>query len=110
MDTNLEITFHNMTPLPDVESCIRERAEKLERLYDRMVGLRVAVESQHRQHRTGNLYDVHIEMRVPGDELVVSRPPHHARERHASPDALTSVRDAFEAAERRLKDYKERKR
>jgi len=110
MDTNLEITFHNMASLPDVESCIRERAEKLERLHGRMVGLRVAVESQHRQHRTGNLYDVHIAMMVPGEELVVSRPPHRAKERRANPDALISVRDAFEAAERRLKDYKDRKR
>ncbi len=110
MDTNLEIAFHNMAPRPDVENYIRERAEKLERMYDRMVAMRVAVESQHRQHRTGNLYDVHIELKVPGDELVVSRPPHHPRERYVTPDALTSVRDAFEAAERRLKDYKERRR
>lgn len=110
MDTNLEIAFHNMAPIPEIETYIRERAEKLERLYDRMVGMRVAVEHQHRQHRTGNIYDVHIELMVPGNDLVVSRQPHKAKERYANPDVRTSVRDAFEAAERQLKDYKAKQR
>lgn len=110
MDTNLEIAFHNMAPIPEIETYIRERAEKLERLYDRMVGMRVAVEHQHRQHRTGNIYDVHIELMVPGNDLVVSRQLHKAKERYANPDVRTSVRDAFEAAERQLKDYKAKQR
>jgi len=50
---------------------------------------------------------VHIEMRVPGDELVVSRAPHRAKERYASPDVRTSVRDAFKAAESQLKEFKQ---
>jgi len=44
MDTNLEIAFHNMDPQPELDAYIRERAEKLEKLFDRMVGMRVAVE------------------------------------------------------------------
>lgn len=110
MDTNLEIAFHNMAPIREIETYIRERAEKLERLYDRMVGMRVAVELQHRQHRTGNIFDVHIELMVPGNDIVVSRQPHRAKERYANPDVRTSVRDAFEAAERQLKDYKAKQR
>lgn len=110
MDTNLEIAFHNMPSQPDLEALIRERAEKLERLYDRIIGLRVAVEHQQRQHKTGNLFDVHIEVMVPGNDLVVSRKPHKARERYANPDARTSIRDAFQAAERQLKDYKQKQR
>lgn len=106
MDTNLEIAFHNMEPRADLEILIRERAEKLERLYDRMTGMRVAVEHQHRQHRTGNVFDVHIELMVPGNDIVVSRAPRKAKERYASPDAGTSIRDAFEVAERQLKAFK----
>jgi hypothetical protein len=44
-------------------------------------------------------------MRVPGGELVVSRTPHKAKEKHTSPDIYTSIRDAFQAAERQLKKY-----
>ncbi|AWK86712.1 HPF/RaiA family ribosome-associated protein [Azospirillum thermophilum] len=110
MDTNLEIAFHNMDTVPEVETYIRERAEKLETLFDRLVGMRVAVENQHRQHRTGNVFDVHIELMVPGNDIVVSRQPQKAKERYANPDLRTSVRDAFDAAERQLKEYKDRMR
>ena len=110
MNTNLEIAFHNMDTSETLEAYIRERAEKLERMYDRLVGMRVAVEKQHRQHRTGNVFDVHIEVMVPGQDIVVSRKPAKANEKYANPDARTSVRDAFEAAERQLIEYKQKQR
>ena len=46
-----------------------------------MTSCRVSVEKLHNQHRTGNIFDVHIDMLVPGQELVVSRKPHKAKER-----------------------------
>ncbi|WP_431860834.1 HPF/RaiA family ribosome-associated protein [Azospirillum sp.] len=110
MNTNLEIAFHNMDSSDALHGYITERAEKLERMYDRLVGIRVAVEKQHRQHRTGNVFDVHIELMVPGQDIVVSRKPAKAAEKYANPDARTSVRDAFEAAERQLIEYKQKQR
>lgn len=106
MQTPLDIAFHNIPSSPELEADIRGRVEKLERLFDRMVGCRVAVEAQHQSHQTGNVYDVHIEMVVPGGELVVSRQPKRAKEKYANPDVHTSIRDAFAAAERQLKSYK----
>jgi len=110
MNTNLEIAFHNMDSSEALHAYITERAEKLERMYDRLVGIRVAVEKQHRQHRTGNVFDVHIELMVPGQDIVVSRKPAKAHEKYANPDARTSIRDAFEAAERQLVEYKQKQR
>jgi cold shock CspA family protein/ribosome-associated translation inhibitor RaiA len=110
MQKGLEITYHNMQPTDWLDQDIRERVGKLEKMCDRLVGVRVAVEAQHKQHKVGNVYDVHLELFVPGDDLVVSRKPHKAKERYAHPDVRTSVRDAFEAAERQLKDYKEQLR
>jgi ribosome-associated translation inhibitor RaiA/cold shock CspA family protein len=107
MQKGLEISFHNCDPSAAVERAIEERVVKLERLYDRLVGCRVAIEAQHKQHRTGNVYDVHVELMVPGEDLVVSRKPNKAKERYAHPDVYTSIRDAFEAAERQLIEYKE---
>jgi cold shock CspA family protein len=104
--TPFEIAFHGCSPSDTVEAAIRERAEKLERIYDRLTRCRVSVEALHTQHRTGNVYEVHVEMAVPGGQLVVSRSPHKPKERYANPDIYTSVRDAFEAAERQLIDYK----
>ena len=111
METPLEIAFHNMTPSESVEAEIRKRVDKLERIYDRLIGCRVSVEAPHKQHRTGNIYEVHIEMRVPrGPELVVTHEPHHAKERYANPDLRASLRDAFKVAETKLKAYKEQLR
>ena len=105
MQQPLEIAFHHMESSPALEAELRDRFAKLEKLCDRLTSCRISVELLHKQHRTGNVYEVHIDMRVPGDELVVSRPLHKVKERYASPDVYISIREAFEAAERQLKKY-----
>jgi ribosome-associated translation inhibitor RaiA/cold shock CspA family protein len=110
MQTPLEIAFHNLQSSEHLEADIRERAGKLTRLYDRLTACRVSVEADHKQHRTGNLYQVHIVMTVPGQELVVSRELHKAKQRYADPDIHTSIREAFKAAERQLKEFKRKLR
>jgi ribosomal subunit interface protein len=106
----IDITWHNLDASPAIAAEIREHVAKLERIYDRITTCRVAVEARHKQHRTGNVYAVHVELAVPRGELVVSREPHKAKERYASPDIHTSMRDAFRAVERQLKEYKEQLR
>jgi ribosome-associated translation inhibitor RaiA/cold shock CspA family protein len=110
MDTPLEIVFHNMPSSAALERDIRKRVDKLDRLYEHLIGCRVSVEQLHRRHHTGNLYDVHIDLRVPGDEIVVSHEPHHARDKFTDPDVGIAVRNAFKAIERRLLDYKRKQR
>jgi ribosome-associated translation inhibitor RaiA/cold shock CspA family protein len=110
VDEPLQIVFHNLERSAAVEADIRERFVKLEKRYDRLVACRVSVEKLHRQHRTGNLFEVHIDMIVPGAELAVSKQPQRAKERYANPDVYVSVRDAFAAAERQLKRFKRQKR
>jgi ribosome-associated translation inhibitor RaiA/cold shock CspA family protein len=106
MQEPLEIAFHNLEPSAALEADIRERFAKLEKLYDRMTSCRISVEALHKQHRTGNVFEVHIDMLVPGGELVVSKQPQKAKERFANPDVYVSVREAFKAAERQLLQYK----
>ena len=110
MDEPLEIVFHNLEHSAAVEAAIRERFAKLAKRYDRLTHCRVSVEALHRQHRTGNLFEVHIDMLVPGAELAVSRQPQKAKERYANPDVYTSIKDAFAAAERQLKRFKRQQR
>ncbi len=110
MEEPLEIAFHNVEPSDTLEAEIRERFAKLEKLYDRLTSCRVSVEGLHKQHRTGNVYEVHIELRVPGEDVVVSREPHHARERYTDPDVNVALRDAFKTAERRLTEFKRKQR
>ena len=107
MDIPLEIAFHNTEPSAEIEALIREHVQKLEKLYPHLVGCRVSVEMLHKQHRNGNVPEVHIAVRVTGREIAISREPHKAKERLAAPNVQTSVRDAFRAAEKRLKDFKQ---
>lgn len=106
MDDPLEIRFHNVDPSSAMEAAIRERAGRLDRLYPRLTRCLVAVESPHRQHRKGNQFEVHIDLWVPGGHLAVTREPHRLDDRYANPDVYTAMRDAFDAAERQLLDYK----
>lgn len=110
METPLEISFTNIESSEAIEAEIRRHVAKLDKLYDRITSCRVAVELQHRQHRTGNIFDVKVELRLPGGDIVVSREPHRAQQRYAQPTIQTSLREAFAAAARRLKDYKAQQR
>jgi cold shock CspA family protein len=106
MDRPLELTFHNMSSSESLEALIRERVEKLDRRHGRLIGCRVSVEALHQQHQSGNIYECHIIMSVPGRDLAVSREPHRAKQEYAHPDVRVSIREAFDAAERQLQDHK----
>lgn len=106
MDAPLEIRFHNLDPSEALEAAIRDRVAKLDRLYPRLTRCLVAVEAPHRQHRKGNQFEVHVDLWVPGGHLAVTKEPHRAEEKYASPDVYKAMRDAFDTAERMLLDYK----
>ena len=102
MQSPLNISFRNMDPSEAIETRVREKAEKLERLYDRIISCEVVVEAPHRNHQKGKLYDVRINLSVPGDDINVGRtgPQNHAHE-----DVYVAIRDAFAAAGRQLEDH-----
>lgn len=97
----LQIAFRNMNASESVESYVRERAEDLDRHAGRIMACRVVIEEKHRRHHQGNLYHVRVDVTSPGREVVVSREP---RLDHAHEDVYVAVRDAFDAARRRLEE------
>jgi len=102
MKTDLQVSFRNMDRSDAVEAAVREAAGKLERFHDRITGCHVLIEAPHRRHQQGKLYHVRVDVLVPGGEVVVNRdPPEH----HAHEDVYVAIRDAFDAARRRLEDY-----
>ncbi len=102
MQIPVQVTFRNMDPSEAVEANVREKAEKLERHFDRVISCRVVVESPHRRHQKGKLYNVSIGIGVPGKEIVVN---HSGPKNHAHEDVYVAVRDAFNAATRQLEDH-----
>lgn len=102
MQLPLQITARDFELTESIESVIREKADKLETFYDRILGCRVVIETPHRRHHKGILYNVRIYLSVPGAELVVKREPDE--------DLYVAIRDAFDAARRQLQDYARRQR
>ncbi len=102
MDRPLEIVFRNMKPSQILKDLVKERVERLEHLHQHIIGCRVIIELESNAHRNGTIPDVHIDIQVPGRDLVVNQ---HSR----GGDALTSVHNAFDAAAHQLKEYKARK-
>ncbi|MGE0714214.1 MAG: HPF/RaiA family ribosome-associated protein [Alphaproteobacteria bacterium] len=107
MEIPLQISFRDMDPSPAIEAQIRERVGRLDHFFDRIMSCRVVVEARNRGQRKGTLYNLRIDVRPPGAELIVGRsgPLDHAHE-----DVHTAVRDAFDAMERRLQDHARRHR
>jgi ribosomal subunit interface protein len=105
MKLPLEIVFRNVSRTDEIEERIRNKAGKLDRFFDRITGCRVVVEAPHKSHQKGNNYHVRIELTVPGGELVVNRDP----QTPAHEDLNIALRDAFQAAQRQLQAYSEKR-
>jgi ribosome-associated translation inhibitor RaiA/cold shock CspA family protein len=102
MQLPLQITFRHMDPSPAIEARIRQRAEELDQFFDRITSCRVVVECSHKRQHQGKLFEVRVDLTVPGREIVVGRDP---GANHAHEDAHVAVRDAFDAARRLLEDH-----
>lgn len=107
MKIPLRIDFRGMDHSNAVEEYIRERAIKLERFYESIIGCRVAIEAPHKHHNKGNLYCTRIDITVPDGELIINRNP-PLKSSHE--DIYVALRDAFDAARRRLEDYARKRR
>jgi len=97
-----QITLKNVPHSEAVEAKIREKMTKLDQFSDRVMSCRVAVEESQRKQHQGKLFAVHIDITVPGKELVVNRVEHE--------DLYVAIRDAFDAAKRQLEEHARKRR
>lgn len=107
MNIPLQITFRDIDKSEAVEAAVREHAEKLDHYCDHITSCRVVIEAPHHHKHKGNIYHISIDITAPGKEIAVSRDPsqHQAHE-----DIYVTIRDAFNAARRQVKDYVARQR
>ncbi len=104
LQTPLEIHFTNMERSDALEGAVRARVERLEQFFDGITSCHVFVDASHLRRRKGNLYEVRIEVRIPGTELAVNNKPGDV---NAHEDVHVAIRDAFNAMERQLKKWKQ---
>ncbi len=97
MQIPLQITIRDVEHSEALETHIRDKAKKLDEFFDHIMSCRVVVEMPHKHQHQGKQYTVRIDLGVAGGEIVVNRD-------HAE-DVYVALRDAFDAAKRKLEDY-----
>lgn len=102
MDIPLKIVVQDTEHSAALDDLIRKKADHLARYFPHIVGCRVAVDIPQKHSHQGKLFNVRVEVTVPGKEIVV------ARDRNE--DVNVALRDAFDAARRQLEDWARRER
>jgi ribosome-associated translation inhibitor RaiA len=93
---SLRISFRNLDHSPSAEELVRRRAAELMQTDDRITSCRVVMELGRHGHEPGNQFHVHLDLVVPGGEILV---------REARDDLLAAIRETFDVARRRLQDH-----
>jgi cold shock CspA family protein len=104
----LEISFKGLPKSEKLDSLIRERVSKLERICDHISSCRVSVEKDQAHVDSGTPYRVRIDMRVPPSHELVSKKEPGQADMHA--DVETVIRSAFDGAENQLRKLVEKQR
>lgn len=102
MQIPLQVTFREVPRSDAIEAAIRDRVEKLDQFYDKIMGCRAVVGMIQRHRHQGKLFNIRLDITVPGGEVVVNR--------DKAEDVYVAIRDAFDHAKRRLEDYARRQR
>jgi ribosomal subunit interface protein len=102
MQIPLEISTRDVTLSPQIEAELRKRADKLERHFNRITSCRIALERPTgNHHHDGGPYRVRVDVTVPGMELVADK---------QAEEIFIAIRDAFDAADRQVEAFVERRR
>lgn len=119
-----QITFLRMDPEETLEAAVLKEATDLEHFFPRIMSCRVVIEGPRRQEQ-GGLFNIRIDLVVPGEELVVERNPtlhtdlQHSEATHKTKesephrerrDPAIAIHEAFHEMRRQLQDYARRVR
>jgi ribosomal subunit interface protein len=99
MRSTLQITGRDFELTDAIKQAVRERAEKLDNVYENIITCKVAIESPRRRNEKSTFYDVRIDLTVPGEEIVVKR--------ELNEDLYAAIGEAFDAVQRQVQEFAE---
>ena len=97
MQLPVQVTYRGMVSSAALEDAVREKAAKLEQFHPRLTSCRVVIEEAARHKTQGKQFVVHVDLTAPGGEIAVNR--------DHDEDVYVALRDAFDAARRKLEDF-----
>ncbi len=101
MEVPPKITFRGVSKTDDTEDLILKKIGKLDKMCDHLISCRVVVESHQEHQQSGNPFRVRINLRIPpGKDIVVK---YISKQGTIHERLSTVLRDAFRAAERKMK-------
>jgi ribosomal subunit interface protein len=102
MQLPVQMTFRDIPRSEAVETAIREKVDRLERFSDHIMSCRVTVGIIEKHKHQGKLFNIRVDLTLPGSELVVNR--------DKAEDIYVAIRDAFDAVKRKLEQHVQRMR
>ena len=96
MKLPLDLRFIGMAPSPALEEAVQGKVAQLDRFGSEVMACRVTIEQEHKHQNQGRLFSVRIDVTLPGHELAINRVQDE--------DAYVALRDAFDAARRKVED------
>ena len=100
MTTEVEVHFHGIEKSDAIEQRIRAKVAKLQRHFERMTSCRVGIEAPQRTPQRPKVYQIKIEIGVPRRKAIVVSHEHIGG--HANEELGLAIRDAFDAALRKV--------
>ncbi len=108
MQIPLEISYRDVNKTPELDSLVREKIDKLEKICDYMTSGRVAIEKPQQNLKAGSPFRVRLEFRIPPQhQIIVKREPGEG-DRNDPLEAV--IRDAFEAARKQIRELVDKNR
>lgn len=93
----LQLTIRDMTNSEALQAVIRKKAAKLQTFCNRITSCRVVIDFQQKHKHRGKLFNIRIDVTVPGKEIVSTR--------KSSEDIYIAIRDGFNALCRQLEEH-----
>ncbi len=108
MQMPVEVSYRNIPKEEEVDLLIQEKIRKLDEMFPGIVSCRIAIEKPQEHQRSGRAYRVRLEIKAPRNHTIVVTRPSGEGDMHESLDMV--IRQAFEAARRRMQAFAERRR
>ena len=100
----MQITYRHMDSSPALDERIRDLAARLATASSHVLSGHVLIAAPHQHSHQGRLFEVHLDLHVPGRRIAVHRSSAWNR---AHEDAYVALRNAFAAARRKLAEYEQ---
>lgn len=107
MKLPLQVSFRHMEHSDAIEAIVREKAGRLDKFAGHIMSCRVVVEPSGKHHLHGNMYQVRLDITLPGGAIAVT---HESSQHTAYKEIAVAVRDTFDSARRQLEDTARRQR